>query len=289
MPSRLIIVMAALLLAGCGAGPAATPAGSASTAAVLAAGGSRAQALAFAWRLVNELRPPLGTRPVHLRKLPPPLTDPGPVRPGWVRVEQTLAAPVNPRSAWAGLVAHTPLAELGQVAPAEVGMGTNLPAPEPGLDYAAFSVTLVPLSRMTMLIAAEAEVAWLPVRTRAEHLDPAGFRMVTISAQRVFGNPRRASGTLTSAAVIARLAAFLNARTPAPGAAVIGWKCVPAPWDISVRFTAWHRDGPGVVATSGGCPGLDVITVNGRRQPLLWDIKGGLAAIALALLHETAA
>jgi hypothetical protein len=88
---------------------------------------------------------------------------------------------------------------------------------------------------------------------------------------------------------MARLAAFLNARAPAPGAAVIGWKCVPAPWDITLRSTAWHRGGPGVVVTSGGCPGLDAITVNGRRQPLLWDIKGGLAAIALALLHETAA
>lgn len=140
-----------------------------------------------------------------------------------------------------------------------------------------------------MLIAAAAEVAWLPVRTKAEHLDTGSFQMVTISAQRVFGNPRRASETFTSAEVIARLAAFLNARTPAPDTAVIGWKCVPAPWDISLRFTAWHRDGPGLEATSGGCPGLDVITVNGRRQPLLWDIKGGLATIALVLLHETAA
>jgi hypothetical protein len=172
------VIVLAVLLAGCGAGPAATPAGSASTAAAQAAGGSRAQAaggsraqaLAFASRLVNELRPPPGTRPVRLTKLPPPLTNPGPVRLGWVRVEQTLTAPVNPRSAWAGLLAHTPLAELGPVTPAEVGMGMNLPAPEPGLDYAGFSVTLVPLSRTTMLIAAAAEVAWLPVRTRAEYI-----------------------------------------------------------------------------------------------------------------------
>ncbi|HYB14054.1 MAG TPA: hypothetical protein VEF71_01070, partial [Streptosporangiaceae bacterium] len=113
MRLRLVIVMAALLLAGCGAGPAATPAGSSGTAAAQAADRSRAQALAFAWRLVNDLRPPPGTRPVHLSKLPPPLANPGPVRPGWVRVERTLTAPVNPRSAWAGLLAHTPLAELG--------------------------------------------------------------------------------------------------------------------------------------------------------------------------------
>lgn len=71
MRSWLAIVAAALLLAGCGAGPAATPAGSASTTAVLRAGGSRAQALAFAWRLVSELRPPPGTRPVHLKKRRP--------------------------------------------------------------------------------------------------------------------------------------------------------------------------------------------------------------------------
>jgi hypothetical protein len=76
-----------------------------------------------------------------------------------------------------------------------------------------------------------------------------------------------------------------DARTPAPDEAVIGWKCVPAPWDITLRFTAWHRDGPGVVVASAGCPGLDVITVNGGRQPLLWDMNGGLAAIALALLQ----
>ena len=48
---------------------------------------------------------------------------------------------------------------------------------------ADFGVTLVQLSSSTVLIAVNAQAAWLPGRTAAEHLNPTEFRSVTISAQ----------------------------------------------------------------------------------------------------------
>ncbi len=144
-------------------------------------GGLRERAQALVWRLVNELSPPPGTRTVHLAKLPPPLNNPQPPVPaGWVRVQRTLEAPAQPASAWAGLLAHTPLRQIGTITPGATG-STILPAPEPGIDVAEFGVTLVQLSSKTILIAADADAAWLPARTPAEHLDPAAFGSVTIS------------------------------------------------------------------------------------------------------------
>jgi hypothetical protein len=174
-----------VLLAGCS--PASAPA----TAAVSSlhsvtgsAGGLRERAQALVWRLVGELSPPPGTKTVHLAKLSPPMTSPpSPLPAGWVRAKRTLEAPAQPGSAWAGLVAHTPLRQIGTITPGAAGSAV-LPAPEPGIDVAEFGVTLVQLSSKTILIAVGAEAAWLPARTPAEHLDPAAFRSVTISAQR---------------------------------------------------------------------------------------------------------
>ena len=155
-----------VLLAGCSSAAApATVAVSSPHSATASAGGLRERAQALVWRLVNELSPPPGTRTVHLAKLPPPLNNPPPPLPaGWVRVQRTLEAPAQPGSAWAGLLARTPLRQIGTITPGATG-STILPAPEPGIDVAEFGVTLVQLSGKTILIAIGADAAWLPVRT----------------------------------------------------------------------------------------------------------------------------
>jgi hypothetical protein len=89
--------------------------------------------------------------------------------------------------------------------------------------------------------------------------------------------------TFTSAAVIARLTAFLNGRPPAPAAALAGLSC-PAPLaTVTLRFTAMGTQAPAATVTAAGCM-ADAITVNGRQQPSLWDTAGGLESIARKLL-----
>ena len=272
-----------VLLAGCSA--AATPATVAVNSphpATASAGGMRERAQALIWRLVNELSPPPGTRTVHLAKLPPPLNNPPlPLPAGWVRVQRTLEAPAQPGSAWAGLLAHTPLRQIGPITPGATG-STVLPAPEPGIDVAEFGVTLVQLSSKTILIAVGADAAWLPARTPAEHLDPAAFGSVTISAQG-WAQTHVMARTFTAQAGISRLTASINSGTPAPTGAVAGMHCAAVATVYILRFTPRAAGGSSVVVTLGACPHAYGITVNGKQQPSLWD-DGKLRMAAAALL-----
>jgi hypothetical protein len=273
-----------VLLAGCSAAAApATVAVSSPHPATASADGLRERAQALVWRLVGELSPPPGTRTVHLAKLPPPLNNPPPpLAAGWVRVQRTLEAPAQPGSAWAGLLAHTPLRQIGTITPGATG-STILPAPEPGIDVAEFGVTLVQLSSKTILIAVGADAAWLPARTPAEHLDPAAFGSVTISAQR-WAQARVVTRTVTAQADISSLTAITNAGTPAPTGVVAGMHCAAVATVYILRFTPRAAGGSSVVVTLGACPHAYDITVNGRRQPSLWD-AGKLRMAAAALVE----
>jgi hypothetical protein len=271
------------LLAGCSSAAApATVAVSSPHSATASADRLRERAQALVWRLVNELSPPPGTRTVHLAKLPPPLNNPPPpLAAGWVRAQRTLEAPAQPGSAWAGLLAHTPLRQISTITPG-AGAGAVLPAPEPGIDVAQFSVTLVQLSSKTILIAVGAEAAWLPARTPAEHLDPAAFGSVTISAQR-WAQTHVVTRTFTAQADTSRLTAIINAGTPAPTSVVAGMHCAAVATVYILRFTPWAAEGPSVVVTLGACPHAYAITVNGKQQPSLWD-DGKLRMAAAALV-----
>jgi hypothetical protein len=284
MRAWLAATVAAVLLAGCGTAPAGSGTGRAlaSASVSVSATGLRARALALAWRLVTELSPPPGTRSVHLKKLPPPLTDPLPLPPGWVRVQRTLAGPAEPQAAWAGLLARSPLGQTGGINPG-VSAGMFIPAPEPGIDVAEISVTLIQLSSKTILIVTDAEAAWLPGRTAAEHLDPASFRSVTISARR-YGEMRDVTGTFTARDVIARLTSIINKGAPAPRDVLIGMHCAPVSTVFTLRFTPENSPGPVAVVTIGPCGHAYGITVNGKEQPSLWN-NAGLSTTAGGLLE----
>src|SRR6266851_2763874 len=276
------VAAAFVLFAGCSSAAAPATVAVSSPHSAASPGGLRERAQALVWRLVNELSPPPGTRTVHLAKLPPPLNNPQPPVPaGWVRVQRTLEAPAQPASAWAGLLAHTPLRQIGTITPGATG-STILPAPEPGIDVAEFGVTLVQLSSKTILIAAGADAAWLPARTPAEHLDPAAFGSVTISAQR-WTQTRVVTGTDTAQAGISRLTAIIDAGIPAPTGVVAGMHCAPVATVYILRFTPRAAGGPSAVVTLGACPHAYGITVNGTQQPLLWD-DGKLRMAAAALI-----
>lgn len=281
MRSLMGAVAAAVVLAGCGT-VAAAPAGgyAARTSAVrtVAATGSFAQAEALARHLVAEMRFPRGTRPSSLRSAPSGLRDPGPSGPGWAHAVRLLVAPVKPAAVWATVLSHPPFNSDALMGPAAsngpVGSDVLLPAPEPGIDAAEAAVWVKPWAKGSTLIAAYGFATWLPLRTAAEHLDPARFRSVTVSAEKVVSGLHRTTRTFTSAAVIAKLAAFLNGRPAAPEIAV---PCPLPPVSYQLRFTPKARGGP-VVDVALSCL-TDQITVNGVDQPLVWDTQGGLAQI----------
>ena len=196
------------------------------------ANGTRAQAQALARRLLAELSFPPGTKPAHVRSLPP-----------------------------------------------------LLPAPEPGIDAAQVSVGIAAYSGTATLVTAYAYATWLPARTAAEHLDPFGFRAVTVGEDRLIPSSRQVTRTFTDPAVIARLAAFVNGLPPA--AELTGRSYAAVFSRYTLRFTARDANGPAAVVSTVGC-GTDAITVNGKPQPGLWDTHARLAAMARQLLGSAA-
>jgi hypothetical protein len=203
---------------------------------------------------------------------------------GWASAERILEAPGKPLAVWETVLAKAPFDEPTQPGVAvPTSVSALLPAPASGVYAAEVDVSMAPLSGTTTLVAAYANAAWLPTRTAAERLDPASFRAVTISADQLVATPHRVTRTFTSAAVIAKLAAFLNGRPPAPAAALAGVSC-PAPVNsFTLRFTPVSGRAGAVTVSAGGCM-VDAITVNGRPQPSLWDTDGSLASMARTLL-----
>ena len=271
----------AILLAGCAAGPAGPRPGT-GIATSSRANGTRAQAMALARHLLAELSFPPGTKSAHVTSLPPPLRGHQGPGPGWAGGQEILVVPGNPRSALERLDAHAPFGtptRYGSALP--TWSGTLLPAPEPGIDAAQVSVGIAAYSGSTTLVAAYAYATWLPARTAAEHLDPSGFRAVTVGEDRLIPSSREVTRTSTDPAVIARLAAFVNGLPPAP--ALIGRSCAVVFSRYTLRFTARDANGPAVVVSTVEC-GTDGITVNGKPQPGLWDTHARLAAMARQLL-----
>lgn len=281
MRSWLGAVAAALVLAGCGsaaAGPAVR-----ATAPSASADSSRAAALAR--HLVAEMTFPPGTRPFPPGSLPRVMRNPGPPSDqGWVRAERVLLAPVKPGAVWAVVQAHAPFNEPGAMGPDAVkglaGSSTLLAAPEPGVAAAQVAVWAEPWSSGKTLIAAYAYATPRPVRTAAEHLDPGRLLAVTVTVTEYGPHARTTTRTFTSAAVIARLAAFLNARPAAPQVAV---SCPAPPAVYDLRFTAKANDP--VLTVSAGCL-TDQIAVNDAQQPPVWDNDGGLGKLIRSLLRR---
>ena len=285
MRSFLAGAAAAVLLTGCGTALAQSGTGHSGdrppTAVVV--NGSRAEAQAYVLHLMAELSLPEGSVPAHVTSLPQIVRAQAPDAPGWAGASRILIVPGQPLAVLQRISAHAPFNEPVIYSATPVLSSTMRQAPEPGINVVILDLAVQAYSRATTLVGAYAFAAWLPYRTAAEHLDPASFRAVTISADQLVPRPDQVMRTFTSAAVIAGLAAFLNGRPPAPAAALAGVSC-PAPLvSFTLRFTAAGKQAPAVAVSTAGCL-VDTITVNGRQQPLLWDTGGGLASMARKLL-----
>lgn len=288
MRSFLAGAAAAVLLTGCGTAVAQSGTGHSGdrprTAVVV--NGSRAEAQAYVRHLMAELGLPEGSVPAYVKSLPEIVRAQAPDAPGWAGASRILIVPGQPLTVLQRISAHAPFNEPVIYSATPVLDVTIRQAPKPGIDAVILDLAVQAHSRTTTLVGAYAFAAWLPSRTAAEHLDPARFRAVTISADQLIPRPHQVTRTFTSAAVIARLAAFLNGRPPAPAAALAGVSC-PAPLaSFTLRFTAAARQAPAVAVSAAGCM-VDAITVNGRQQPSLWDTAGGLESMARKLLGLT--
>ena len=285
MRSFLAAVAAAVLLTGCGTAlsqPGAGHSGDRPHTAVVV-NGSRAEAQAYVRHLMAELSLPAGSEPAHLTSLPQIVRARAPGTPGWAGASRILIVPGQPLAVLQRISAHAPFNEPVIYSATPVLSSTIVQAPEPGIDAVILDLAVQAHSRTTTLVGAYAFAAWLPYRTAAEHLEPASFRAVTISADQLVPRAHQVTRTFTSAAVIARLAALLNGRPPAPTAALAGVSC-PAPLvSFTLLFTATGRQAPAVAVSTAGCM-ADAITVNGRQQPSLWDTAGGLESMARKLL-----
>lgn len=278
---------AAILLAGCASGPAAPGPGAGPRVVTSSwVNGTQAQAQALARHLLAELSFPPGTKPAHVRSLPSLLRDYHSPGAGWAGGQEILVAPANPRSVLERLDAHAPFSTPTRYGPAlPTWSGILLPAPEPGIDAAQVSVGIATYSGTTTLVTAHAYATWLPARTAAEHLEPFSFRAVTVGEDRLIPSSRQVTRTFTDPAVIVRLAAFVNGLPPAP--ALTARSCAAVISRYTLRFTARDTNGPAMVVSTVEC-GTDVITVNGKPQPGLWDTHARLAAMARELLGSAA-
>lgn len=120
-----------------------------------------------------------------------------------------------------------------------------------------------------------------PLPPGAEHLDPARFRYVTVSAN-IFsnGNLRKVSKVFGSPKVIARLTRMVNS-FPAATKAATGCPPVTATYRLSFAVRGFEPD---TTVTANSCP-VDQISVNGKAHPPLQDKSGALAKAIRGLLN----
>jgi len=297
-----LAVVAAAGLSACGsvAAPATISAhgrgDSAPAAADRLPAGNRAEATALASLLLTRLRLPAGAR--RLPSFPVP---------------QRLREPMLDVGAYAELDLHQ-LFELpeamGQVAATlaatrQTGMdlsATGGPGGPPGgasdfmdvsfadrslpsgIYTAQLVLTIVPTRSGGSLLRADAQVEWFPPRSPAEYIDPARYRVLTITVQTAGSFKLRK--VVTSRAAISRLAAALN-RSPVQPVDVFSCPMIFAQYQLAFSVSVHGKPVFVVGATESPCEGAR-ITVGGRPQPSLQD-EAAVVAMADWLLGVTPA
>jgi hypothetical protein len=138
-----------------------------------------------------------------------------------------------------------------------------------------------PVSQQSPASPASPAPSTQPLPPGAEHLDPARFRYVTVSAN-LFSNGslRKVSKVIGSPAVIARLTRMVNSL---PAATKAASSCPPVTATYRLSFAVRGFE-PDTTVTATSCP-TDQISVNGKVHPPLMDKSGTLAAAVRGLLN----
>ena len=245
---------------------------------------TRAAATRIAGRVLAHLVLPAHATRLPQRPVPPGLRRPADHSPAVDSVDRyrLYHLPLSVPAAVGFLAAHPP---PGMTADG-TGSGTDgrdvtfAPRHTPaGIEGIELDYSVVPGPRSGALLRADAEVIWYPARSAAEHLDPADYRTVRITATVYGTSVRTVARTFTSAAAIGRLIRALDALPASPGILYHG----PAML-VTYRLAFGPAKGPpAAVVDADNCP-PDTITVAGQPQPALQDF-GTVAALAGRLMH----
>lgn len=269
-----------------GGRPARSHDSRATSAPVVPAAGTTAEAEAEARHLLAELVLPGGARRLLQRPVPGAVSAPGQnLGTGFDRY-QIFSLPVSMEAAQQFVQAHLPAGlTSGGTGWASDGGGPEYdvvtadvaPRAVPAGIYAAQLVyTIAPGAGGGSLLRADAQIIVFPARSAAEYLDPADIRSVTVSHTA----PDPVSRTIISRPVIIRLARLVDGEHAFPLGLV--FSC-PAefPPSYQLTFTPVSASQPTVVIDPGNCMG-DGVFADGVRQPALLD--AGLLSVTEGLL-----
>lgn len=251
--------------------------------------GSAGQAQALARSLLSRLVLPAGARRVPWH--PPPALRQTMIAlgvPQQADVHRLWLVPLS-MPALAGFIrAHPPagLAFEGFGHAAGLGGITSeqttffVRSPPAGIEQAQLVLEIAPAGRGSATLRADGEVIWYPPRSAAEYLPPARAGAVTVTARFLNPRPHIVRRTFTSAAVIARLARFLNGLHAAPGG-IHGCPMINVSYTLAFASSATAR--PFLVASTDGCGGVRM-TANAAAQPALADRQDLITRAAQAAL-----
>jgi hypothetical protein len=243
--------------------------------------------------MFTHLARPAGSRAVHPRSLPWPLLRAYLVVgiPTSVDSRGVFWLPLSYPAAVAFITAHVPAGDSPQGAgsdgnpedPSAETVTFALTSPPPGVQSTQLNATVAPGPHGGSLMRVDSQVVWYPPRPAAEHIDPADYRAVALSATSENPKLHTVSATITSAAVIARLASLLNG-LHAVTLGLYPMHCPLIDAIYQVTFVASSRSRSDVVVEPSGC-GPDEITADRQVQPLLWDPEQRLITLAHRLLR----
>jgi hypothetical protein len=142
-----------------------------------------------------------------------------------------------------------------------------------GLYQAELILSVIP-GGPGALVRADTQVIWYPPRSRAEYVTPGRFAAVRLREHLLNPHPHTVRLTITSPAVIARLARTVNVLQADPG---LQYGCPAIMADYDVTFVPKAAAQPQIVAVPDGCNGVYMFA--GRQQQP--KLTGGEATITL--------
>jgi hypothetical protein len=252
--------------------------------------GQGERARAYARHLMTELRLPAGARPAQwparIRDAMKPMLPAIEADVVDVRALYRTSWPISQVNGF--LTAQKPAGLLsgdagqtstaGSAAPTAYNVDFN-PNKTPSWIYAATLATaVVPAQGGGSLLRVDAQVAWYPPRSNAEHIYPRWYRAVTVIRPGLKPNSRPRTRTFTAPAVVAKLAAVFNALPAEPDVTISCPEIGPGT-TYQVVFTPAKRQWPRIVAGTSGCS-MDTISVNGHQQPTLYDVGSLVAEVS---------
>lgn len=288
-----VVAGTAMLAAGCGTARAPGTPGTGATTVARAdraltsiedgggPAGSRTEATAYARRLLADLRLPAEARlapwpskPIRLLNPSLPLVFRDVVD---LRVLYRLGSSMGHVKGY--LLSHRPaglfknsagqmshLGSSGLKALSEYVTFTPRILP-PGIYQAILAASVVPAPGGGSLLRTDAQVAWYPRRSAAEHIDASQYRSVTVSEPSARGSSR-VTRTYTAATAVARLAALVNGLHAAPDI-IVNCPDITAVGNYQIVFIPVAHRSPRIIVAQSGCM-FATVTVGGRAQPSLY-------------------